>query len=576
MPGLPTFRRPAGSRTVSSVKAAGDSDSAHGTPRRLGLLARGLGDPSTPLGLTLGFALAGALLSFWSRLNYDVAWLLVGARRLLAGGSLYGLDFVDVNPPLAVHVLLPAGALAAWSGISAIGLLRVQTLLATALTLGACLGLLGRLYTDGERTKRIWWLAALAFATFVSPAMHLGGEAVAFAQREHWILLLALPYLPLLALRLRGAEVPAGAAVGVGAAMGLAVSMKPHYAAVWLGLEALRLAVRRDLRQVVRAETIAVLVVGASYLLLVVLTAPGYFSVALPLALKTYWAYQQPILALIGPAQIALLALACLAVRLTPAADPTRPLAAVLLTASAGAYVAYLAGGTSWSYHLLPFRVLVLLCLLAPVIARLPSAPPHEAPGALRIARGLAAGGLALGALFAWPGDAGRILRGAGGYGSDGLNAMVQQTIAEHASGATAVVLGTSVPPGFPAVSYADADWTLRHSCLWPLPAILRARSGSPADRARLRPDEIDAVEDYLRNSLVEDFQRRPPTLAFVARPGWLQGVGRSRFDLLAFLLRDPRFEALWSGYQQIGRLGPLLVYERTVSAPSTSGAASR
>ena len=75
-------------------------------PTRRGIgLARWFGDPATPVGCTLGFAVAGCLVSSWSRLNYDVAWLMTGARRLLGGAALYGPDFVDVNPPLAVYVL---------------------------------------------------------------------------------------------------------------------------------------------------------------------------------------------------------------------------------------------------------------------------------------------------------------------------------------------------------------------------------------------------------------------------------------------------------------------------------------
>ncbi len=135
-------------------------------------------------------------------------------------------------------------------------------------------------------------------------------------------------------------------------------------------------------------------------------------------------------------------------------------------------------------------------------------------------------------------------------------------------AGGPAVVLSTSVPPGFPAVTNLGVDWTLRHSCLWALPALLRARAGDPRAPSRMDERETDALEDYLRRTLAEDFERRPPTLVFVFSPGWLQGIGRSNFDRLTFLRLDPRFAAIWDDYRPIGKLGPVRAYERIVARP--------
>ena len=79
---------------------------------------------------------------------------------------------------------------------------------------------------------------------------------------------------------------------------------------------------------------------------------------------------------------------------------------------------------------------------------------------------------------------------------------------------------------------------------------------------------ETDGLEAYLRRTLAEDFERRPPALVFVFAPGWLQSIGASDFNLLAFLRRDPRFEAIWARYRPVGQIGPVRVFERTLAPP--------
>lgn len=588
------------SRTVSTVTTAAGSSSARERPPGRGRIVLLLSDNATPLGLVAGIVLASALLSFWSRTHYDVAWLLIGARRLLDGASLYTSDFVDVNPPLAVYVLTPAAASSMLASLPATTALRIQTLLVAVALLPVCWLLLARTYGVGRRLRPLYWVAAIAFATCVAPAMHLGGEGVAFAQREHWILMFTVPYLLLVALRLRGGAVSSGSAWTIGALMGLAVSMKPHFAAVWLGVEGLHFVLRANIRTVVRAETSAVAVVGALYLFLVWTTAPGYFAVALPLALNTYWAYQSPLVELLGVVPIGLCAAAAVAVRLTPAREPERTLAAVWVVGAVGSYVAFLLGGTTWTYHLLPFRGLVVLGLLAPVVARIPLASPDTTSVWASTGRAALAAVGVLAVLAASPGDAGRILRARGAHGSGGLNVAVQRLITEHGGGEPAVVLSTSVPPGLPAVSYAGVDWALRHSCLWPLPAVIRSRWGSAADRERLRPEQADEIEAYVRRTLVEDLEKRPPGIVLVPQRGWMQGVGKTRIDLLEFLRRDPRFAAVWAHYRPLKRVGNMRAFVRAgtdssrrqmpgrprgvpahptagnVSAPSTSDAVSQ
>ena len=114
--------------------------------------------------------------------------------------------------------------------------------------------------------------------------------------------------------------------------------------------------------------------VGFAYLTFVALVTPAYFESAMPLGMRTYWAYQVPLSQLIGWLPLVLLGFGGIAVRLTPEAGATRTTAFVCLTLAAACYAAYLLGGTNFSYHLLPFHASILVCLVAPLVARLPAA----------------------------------------------------------------------------------------------------------------------------------------------------------------------------------------------------------
>ena len=158
-------------------------------------------DSSTPIGMIVGIAIAGVFLTFWSTLNYDVGWFLVGSQRVLEGADLYADGFVDMNPPLILYFFVPAAAIAGWTGFSEITLLRLQTLVVTAMCLWLAWAMITRLFGADDRLRGLYLLSALAFAGFVSPILNLGNEGVAFSQREHFVALFLLPYALLAAAR---------------------------------------------------------------------------------------------------------------------------------------------------------------------------------------------------------------------------------------------------------------------------------------------------------------------------------------------------------------------------------------
>ena len=61
------------------------------------------------------FAVQG-VIRFGAQINHDTAWFIHIANGLLDGKRLY-VDFVEVNPPLAIWLIVPSTALARLCGI---------------------------------------------------------------------------------------------------------------------------------------------------------------------------------------------------------------------------------------------------------------------------------------------------------------------------------------------------------------------------------------------------------------------------------------------------------------------------
>ena len=142
-----------------------------------------------------GIAAALGIVSFLhSHLGHDQAWYVYLAGEALRGVDFYGSEVVEVNPPFIVwFTMLPVllahalhiGVIAGFQ-IFSIGLLAAVTLWS--------LSLFGRL--SGRRGLLFWWFAfSLVFVTF--------GVArnEDFAQREHFLAVLLMPYLLLAAMR---------------------------------------------------------------------------------------------------------------------------------------------------------------------------------------------------------------------------------------------------------------------------------------------------------------------------------------------------------------------------------------
>lgn len=507
-----------------------------------------LGDPALPIALTAVFAVVGMIAQESQAPGHDLSWLLLATQRLLEGADLYGADLFEWNPPLFLYYLSPAVLTSQIVGLDAIDCARIELVSTALAVLWLSNHILAAHFDEIDVLTRRYLGAALCFVFFLLP-----GDS--FGQREHLILVFAVPYALVIAARLSEIAVTTRVALVSGFGMGFAIGIKPHYAvAIVLG-EILLAAWRRDIFHVWRSEVLALVGFGLVYLVSVVALTPGYFDHVIPVAFDTYWVYQIPLRSRFEMPDLLLLGAALAAPLLLRHRDLRLKIELVFSVGALGFYLASVLQGTRWPYHDLPFRAFAILSLCWPIVGW--AADFGAALPAVLRKRGLAvvAGGLVLVLLMASPTVFGRKIRNGGKWRageSVGAIAAIEETLRRHASGGSVYVVSPSMLYIFPAVNRAGVGWSSRFSAFF-IPAVLeRFERGDPMAPASLTAERVRDLEVFLRDSVIEDFARRPPDLVLIDRARHRRVFRGAPFDFLAFLLEDPRFADIWAGYREI------------------------
>jgi len=483
-------------------------------------------------------------------INHDAALLLRLAERWLEGERLY-VDMIDVNPPLVVWLL----AIPAWLG-SALPAVETPTWFA-ATVIAAVTG--SALLTRAALRQALPGGAALSRAALPLCAYTLLAVLPDhdFGQREHLLLCGALPYLALAAARAGGRAVPLGLALAVGAWAGVVFAIKPMFLAIPAAVE-LALLLRRGLRRSLRDPAPWLVGAGAAgHAGAILLFAPEYLSVAVPMAVDLYEPLRQGRLqVLLGPYLLPVLVawapMAALAWRWSE-----RPLAGVLAAAVPAAVAAAAVQGMGWRYHCLPAVGLAvwMACALATEFAeRRPSRLLVRPSTAAAVAAALMAAVWVPTAVAFRPFE--RQLEF-----DDSLPGRVLWIVEEHAGGRPVLFMSSDPWPSYPVLNYADSRMAMRLPSLWPLPGLYS--DCPPGDPVYRPPGRMSRAERFVFEGVTADFVREKPSLVIVQTDFRLWACRGERFDFLAYFRRHPAFEAEFRNYARLTTVGNLDVYVR-------------
>ncbi len=387
-----------------------------------------------------------------------------------------------------------------------------------------------------------------------------------FGQREHFFILLALPYVVLRWLRWEERPVPLALALAVGFGAGLFGSLKPHFLLVLLAPEAVWLARHRRPRTLLTVETIAAAAVVSLYAAhFAFLPGPmreAFFHRWVPMIWSGYGAYDAPLGSLLSDHRL-VLALAAAALplllRRAESSDAWR-LAVPLSVMTIGGALVFLAQHKGWSYHAIPATgaatALGLLVLADTVEAgkrlRVASLAPLLAWGALALCLVLC---LVAGSLLAAEGVRPRL-----------ASPYHLAITALSDPGDAVLFIDTNVVPQHPTLIQLGRRPASRYYGNLPtLPMLYRDVRGTNGPFPYRTEATMPAEERVLLRELGEDVQHFAPRLVFIPFQT-TQGLPPG-FTVLGWLAATGWIRQNLAGYEEVQPVGSFVVFTRKTGA---------
>jgi len=495
---------------------------------------------------------------FFELQRQDQTWILYAAARVLDGTQLYGPRLVETNPPLIIWL----NTLPAWLAIH----LHLQPLLVlhslvTLLIVLSSIWSIRILRTAGILRGRISTLVAFALLLVTQTWV----RDVDFAEREHILLLLLLPYLLASFFQL-STSLSLVERIALGVVAGLGACIKPQYALIPLGTELFLALWHRQLRRLWRPELLAFILTGLAYIGAVLYFTPLYFTQIVPLVRETYPAYHgvHPISwVMFRGLAYDLIFLATLLVWIVYRRSLRYPVAPIaLLVASFFATIAFGIQHAGWPYQAIPRNALLLAAALW-LVAEL-SAPRIAGLQAEKHFRLLSTVILLFVFIPATIFCLKRLLHGR----SEGVPTLEQRVYASLPPGTTVYVLSTNFY-NFSDVVQDHLLWGGRYVHLWMIPAIVRNEvyeAGGHRPAMILPPARVQQLATLVRSNVAEDLHTFTPAVIIVEHcvpKRHCYALDGLTFDAVAWFQRSPAFAAEWSHYR-LQETGPdCVVYTR-------------
>jgi hypothetical protein len=227
----------------------------------------------------------------YSILNCDTGCFVDEARYILEGKTPY-LEIVDYNFPLIMYLHVIPEFVARYCGIGE-GLaffVFVSLLVLYSVFVSARL-----LYRFDGISRSLVRMVQMIIGIVSMQTFFIGS----FGEREQLFILLFLPYVFVRVLRHEGKAVKAGSAFFIGIVAGIGVLIKPHFAAIIVGMEGFFILYSRQLKKMVTPETVGafsflVLFVAHFFFVPKAMTT-SLFKIWLPLAAQQYYVKRESI-----------------------------------------------------------------------------------------------------------------------------------------------------------------------------------------------------------------------------------------------------------------------------------------
>ena len=481
----------------------------------------------------LATAMAAALFYPQFSLNHDSSWYLVGTRMFLEGERLY-VGVVEINPPLAFYLTVPPIVFAGLTGLSDTLSFMMYVL---ALCCGSSLWLMRVLRHSNleEKVQSLLFCVGL-FGLFVLPM----GD---FGQREHLMLIFAMPYLYHLVLgdEVAGLSVPERFVLGLVSTLGL--GLKPHFLLL-PALIYLAGPVRSLTQRILHPENIGLGLGLASYAAFIAIAHLEYLTHIIPTAQRVYASYGTGWQGVLFRFEFVTMPFLCLLIGLY--SRSVSIISARLLLAITASLTMYIIQFKGWNYQIIPFSFFMTLgsCWIF-------------SENKFFIRRAIVPGLMTVVILFFAVYR--QIERGPyEARTTKAFSPFLQRR------GQTILVLSANLPPAFPFINEVQGQWSSRFPAQWHIPGALVGKKKADCRINHKYCKELDNILDEARASIVEDILRYNPELVFVDKSMYKSYFEDIKFEYLDFLGSDPRFSRVWSHYKLQGKVRGFEVWSRT------------
>lgn len=197
---------------------------------------------------------------------------------LATGSSRYGVDYLEFSPPMIMFLNMVPVLFAKYTGFNTFHVMILYILSLTFISLTCCYFLITLLFA--HRTLTAYFMLSM------SALILLFLPACFFAEREHFAIILILPYLYASAVRLEHKTLPRYFALFIGILAGIGFSIKPFFLTTFVFIE-LYLALKKPAFWQ-RPECLGIMAVSLIYLSYVYVFFPQYVHHLVPLVVQFY------------------------------------------------------------------------------------------------------------------------------------------------------------------------------------------------------------------------------------------------------------------------------------------------
>lgn len=488
----------------------------------------------TPLAL-VGILALSVLMMVPAILSEDTYWLLYLGRELVNGAAPY-VDFFEVNPPLIIWLNVPPAWLAEVAGLPLVGVFKAYVFA----LIGLSLWLSWRVMAVSKTPFAPAVFLALAYGLMMMPGTHFG-------QREHIMIILAVPYLFLAAARAQTIEVPLWQVLGTTVLASVGFCIKPYFVLIPAVLE-LYLVMRLKARTFRRIEPYVMAAIGGAYLASIIIVTPNYLTGVVTYAREVYQAgfgtSASTMLVVSMPILLSIYIGAMLLASVRRKIADISPAYVVLSLAMLAAFAGLLLQAKGWPNHSYPARLLLLLITIGGLAAVLSI---KKAAITAKILAAFLVLPLAYNSVLPlW-------FVKYQSHHSQYFGALADR----YPEADSAFVMSAYLYDGFPFILDKNLKWGSRFPSLWLTPGIQQKKAAG--DTSAL----LNEIETFSHQALAEDLARYKPKLVFVDNEKEKRHFGTLPYDYVKDFSKHPAFAQEWAHYELVKPDGSYQLYRR-------------